>query len=359
MSHVTRPIALLVTGLILTACGKGNLNSPYAYQQPYGQTSYGQMSYGQPGMQLVNGQYMPVQNNMMMQGSTQYAQTGANAQTPQATNLNAPIGGDYGYYGNTQAAAPGAQTAAPRAAVPSNSRPTPSLTKASAASSKAPVTKAPTTRAAAPKTTAPAPAAPKVADGAEFLAKARQAMASVQSLSATVSTFEKGATSGQGKIQYYYRNGQIKIDVIASSDASRKGVKLAFQSGGNQVKVRPSGVLSMVALNLSMSDGKLLSGRKYQLGQIDLSSTVNRLTQPGTQAKVLGKTSFGGSEVIVLEISSPNPFDNQITKEHLGLDAQNFLPRIHEMYVGQELVYAGRVEQLIVNPQLPDSTFNV
>lgn len=343
MKHSIRTLTPVIALMLLSACGKTNtMNSPYgAYPQ-----QMGQMAYSQPGMQngqMVNGQMV---NGQVMSGQTSYAQTGTQTQpmaapaAPQAQTA--------------RAAAPAAKAAAPTA----GGRTAPTLNKASSTTTKAPATtaKAPAT---APAAKAPAPAAAKAPDASEYLTKARQAIGSLQSLSATVATFEKGQQAGQGKIQYLYRAGQVKIDVVSSSDSSRQGVKLAFQSGGNQVRVRPSGVLSMVALNLPMNDGKLLSGRKYQIGQIELTATVNRLSQAGAQAKVLGKTTFAGAEVIVIEITAPNPFDNRITKEHLGLDAQSFLPRIHEMYQGSELVYAGRVETLNINPQLPGNAFEV
>ncbi|HEY9840841.1 MAG TPA: hypothetical protein V6D23_10325 [Candidatus Obscuribacterales bacterium] len=356
MKHSIRTLAPVIACLILSACGRSNnmMTSPYgSYGQQNGQTSYGQMAYGQQGT---------------------YGQANGQASYGQAYGQNGQMGNAQMGYGNPQMQqgqmqqvnqmgyAP--QQTAQRTSQPqtstrttAGSRPAPTLSKASTTTAaKAPLM----SKAPAPATKPPAPTtATKAPGAAEFMTKARQAISSLQSLSATVSTFEKGAEAGQGKIRFLYRSGQIKIDVLSSTNSSQQGVKLGFQSGGNQVRVRPSGVLSMVALNLPMTDPKLLSGRKYQVGQIELTATVNRLTQPGVQAKVLGKTTFAGCEVIVLEITAPNPFDNRITKEDLGLDAQTFLPRIHEMYQGTELVYAGRVEQLTVNPQLPDNAFEI
>lgn len=346
MKRTLRSLAPLMACMMLSACGGNAMMNSAAYN------SY------TPSGPLVNGQPM---NGTMVNGQSSLASL---PQPNQAPNLSAPIPPAQ------QLPAQVAAQAAPRAAaaVVPNSRPAPTLGKVAApvpAAASAPAAGAPKTAApaAAPKAAAPAPAkaaAPAGPTAAELLAKVHQAVASLQSLSATVSTFEKGPNgTGTGKVQMLYRAGQVKLDVIASSDSSRLGVKLSFQSGGSQVRVRPSGVLSMVALNLAANDSKLLSGRKYQIPQIELMSTVNRLTQPGVHAKILGKTTFAGAEVIVIEVVGANNFDGSITKEHLGIDSQTFLPRIHEMYQGEELVYAGRVESLTVNPQLAANAFEV
>ncbi|PKL75530.1 MAG: hypothetical protein CVV27_14870 [Candidatus Melainabacteria bacterium HGW-Melainabacteria-1] len=361
MKQSVRTLAPLFACLILSACGGNPMNSQMAYPQQYSQPGYGQAgmnAYAQPGM---------AQPGMAQPGINAYAQPGMSSYGQNSQSLNAPMGPEYG--AQPQAAYPPQntypqQTAARSAQqtqvrLPANSRPTPNFSNpGSAPVSSAPRTPAPVARTSAPaKAPASRPAAPAQAtpSASEFLSKAHQASNGLQSLSATIATFEKGATAGQGKIQYYYRNGQVKIDVTASSDSSRQGVKISFQSGGNQAKVRPSGILKMVSLTLNMNDPKLLSGRKYQIGQIELITTVNRLAQGAAKARVLGKSSFAGSEIIVLEITAPNPFDPRITKEHLGIDAKTFLPRVHEMYEGSELVYAGRVEQMSPNAPISDA----
>lgn len=205
----------------------------------------------------------------------------------------------------------------------------------------------------------PKPAAPQADPSAQILSQARQAFSQLQGLSATIATFEKGQSAGGGKIQYLYQPGQVRIDVLESSDASRKGVKLSYQPQGNQVRARASGVLSVVAVTLPMNDNKVKSGRQYLLNQIDLGATVQRLSQPGLQTKAIGKTQFAGAEVIVIEIPAQNHFDSRITREILAIDAQTMMPRIHEMYEGDTLVYSGKIEQLQLNPGFGPRAFDI
>ncbi len=346
MKHSVRTFSSLLAALTLTtalsACGgRGAMNAAYTgYPQSYNQMNQmgqSQIAYAQTGYS---------------QNQQTYLQQQQNAQS-QTANLNPPMPQSYG-----QSFSSAEQTTSPAANTSRSTTATAAKSTTSTSSTAAKKNPLPTASKTPAKTASPAAA--KTPSASDYLSKARQAMASTQSLTATVSTLEKGPKgSGSGKIQYTFLNNQVKIDVTASSDSSRQGVKLGYQVGGNQVKVRPSGILKMVSLNLAMNDQKLLSGRNYLIGQIDLAATVNRLTQPNLQAKVLGKTTFAGTEVIVIEIAGPCSFDAQITKEHLGLDAKTFMPRIHEMYQGSELVYAGRIEQLNVNPTLAANALEI
>ncbi len=209
----------------------------------------------------------------------------------------------------------------------------------------------------------PAPTKPGAAPAAggsvedKLLTKARDAFAALQTMSATVNNFEKGnsGVEGTGQVKINFKKpSSLKIDVVSSSDTSQVGAKLAY-SDPSTAKVRPAGGLSFVSISLPMTDNKLLSGRKYQLNQIDLAATVQRLTKSGTKAKLAGQTTVGGSKVVLLEITPVGHFDSRITKEVLGLDMATFMPRIHEMYEGGTKVYGVQVSTLSVNaPLSPD-----
>lgn len=362
MKH--RSLSLLLSSLLLTACGNNAMTGAY---NPYGQAGYGQqVGYGQAAYgQAAYGQ-TPTGQSAYQPGyaSSVYGQTGMTGQpgmttgyTDPSLQMNPAING-YGAPQQNYATQPGAQTgypAQPTAQTGYASAPQTTPTKTTTAQK----TTTPSKATTAPKTTTPAKTTAPT-QVAQFLSNARQAMDKLQSLSATIANFEKGTQAGQGKIQYYYRKpGQVKIDVIQSSDPSRKGVKLSYQTSSDQVRARATGLLSLVPVTLPMNDAKVKSGRGYLIGQIDLTATVTRLTQPSATVKVLGKTTQNGAEIIVLEVKTQNHFDNRITKEHLGLDAKTWLPRLHEMYVGSELVYAAKLEQMEINPTLASNVFDV
>jgi hypothetical protein len=355
-------LSLLLSTLLLTACGGGAMNTAYA---PYGQAGYGQQAYGQtayggqaayqPGYaSSVYGQTGAVgyadPNQQAMAGYGAIPQQSMTGYPAQQSNLN-------GY-----AAAPTTQNPANTSYAATSPTRAPATTTKTSTSTKTAVPAKTSTAAkstTATKTTA-TKTTPAVSQVSQFLSNARQAIDKLQTMSATMTNFEKGAQPGQAKIQFYYRKpGQVKIDVLQSSDASRKGVKLSFQSGSDQVRVRASGLLSLVPITLSMSDSKVKSGRGYLLSEIDFANTVMRLTQPSVQARVLGKMTQNGAEVIVLEIKTQNHFDHRITKEHLGLDSKTWLPRLHEMYEGTELVYSAKLETLEVNPSLASNAFDI
>lgn len=342
-----RSLSLLLSSLLLTACGNNAMTGAY---NPYGQAGYGQQpGYGQAAYgQSAYGQ-APAGQSAYQPGfaSSVYGQPGMTGYADPSQQMNPSMNG-YGAPQQGYATQPTGQTG--YASAPQT---TPAKTTT------APKTTTPTKSSTAPKTTTPAKTTAPT-QVTQFLSNARQAMDKLQSLSATIANFEKGNQPGQGKIQYYYRKpGQVKIDVIQSSDPSRKGVKLSYQTSSDQVRARATGLLSLVPVNLPMNDAKVKSGRGYLIGEIDLTATVTRLTQPSATVKVLGKTTQNGAEIIVLEVKTQNHFDNRITKEHLGLDSKTWLPRLHEMYAGSELVYAAKLEQMEVNPTLASNVFDV
>lgn len=363
-------IAASTALILLSACG--SKVTPNAGYQQMPQQFGGQNAFSQPGMsnpmnpqmggQQMGGQMGNQMNNQMGnslnamnqgQAPNAYANPGAPAQTRPA---QAPIPGLRIPTG--QLARNGRQVVSLNAGAPQAGAP---ASQARAPQSRAP--QGPATPATAPQAPAPqakkAPAAPKADPFQEYLGKARQAFQQMQGMRATIATFEKADGKGNAKINYLYSQGKVKIDVISSDDASRNGVKLSYNKGGNEVRARASGMLSVIAVTLPMSDKKVISGRGYQLNQIDLNSVIPRLTAPGQTGKVLGKTQFAGANVVVLEIQPKNHFDPRITKERLGVDMNTGMVRIHEMYQGNELVFAGRVESLQLNPQVGPKDFEV
>lgn len=326
-------VLVLASSLMFTACGNTMSPAQQMYNPGYSQ------AYGQPGFANAP-QQQPGLNNYAAAPTNNFA--AAPQGMPQQMEQQ-----------------PTAPQSAPRTSAPS--RPS-GLVPAAAYRQYQPGMTAPTTAAPvntpAPAAAPQAPAAP-VDQSAQWLAQANQAFNGLQTLQATISTFEKGSTTGTGQIRYTWKQpGQAKIDILKSSDSSRNGVKLAY-TGNGQVQVRAGGILGLMALTLPMTDSKVKSGRQYLLSQIDLTATVQRLTQPGQQAKAVGKMQMGGSEVVVLEITSQGHFDSRITKERLGLDLQTFLPRIHEMYEGNNLVYSAKLEQVQINPTLGPDAFKV
>lgn len=213
---------------------------------------------------------------------------------------------------------------------------------------------APTSTQAPTGNQASAPTTASSTEG-KILAKVKQAFDGLNSLSATITNFEKGndGLEGSGQIKMVYKKpSTVKIDVVKSPDAGQVGAKLLY-TNLTEAKVRPGGGMGFVSLTLSMSDSKLLSGRKYQLGQIDLGFTVKRMTQPNVKAKLSGQTQVGSSKVLLLEITPQGHFDSRITKEVFGVDAQTFLPRVHEMYEGTKKVYS--VQLTTATPNAPVS----
>lgn len=324
---------LLTTALVLTACGQSPQQPYGAYGQysPYGQQGmYGQQAYGQQqgmyGQQAYGQQAAYGYQQGMQQGNIQ--QPGVN--NLQAVNQRSP----------QTVSSQTSSTSRVRRSTKKVVRPTSSKISAKKVSSRPKA--APKTKAKAKKSSSSA---------TTYLAKANKAFNSLQSMTADVYIMEQGGVKGEGTIKYTYKPGVNRVDIVTSSDKARVGVKLKFNSGAPKVTVRPAGALSLLKLDLDMSEKRLLSQRKYTLDQISLANTVKRLTRPGLKSKLVGKTKINGSSVVVIEIQSQGHFDPAISKERIGIDMSNGLLRMHEMYEGTNLVYLAKVNT--VNPNVP------
>jgi outer membrane lipoprotein-sorting protein len=211
------------------------------------------------------------------------------------------------------------------------------------------------------KTVAKTPVTTALSTEEKILKKAKDSFEALQTISASIKTFETGnnGIAGSGQLKFIFKKpSNVKVDIISSTASGQTGVKLSY-STASEVHVRPSGVLSMVSVDLSMNDDKLLSGRKYQMNQIDLPGTITRLTQPGLKVKLIGQTTVSGSLVFILEIIPAKHFDPRITREVLGIDSKTFMPRMHEMYEGGKKVYAVELTTININTAISAEDFNV
>lgn len=149
---------------------------------------------------------------------------------------------------------------------------------------------------------------------------------------------KKGAKTSRGVYQITGKpNHQMKI-VIEQGEGS--GTKL-FWNGTKTVKVRPSGLLGALVVDLDLHDEKIMSIRGYSLDQIELSNLLGMLNDP--QAKLLsaGKTE-GGYRLL---ISSQRLLSGCATLD-ISFDAGTFLPKTIQMSDGREVVFGLELRNL-------------
>lgn len=320
-----------LTLALLSACGgQTQINPTMGYAPQGGQTPYQQSGYAyqSPNATAQQSQY-----------ANTPSQTATQAQYPSSFTAQQP---------STVQTSP-AQTqaaATPRATGPQTTTARPPVT--------APTAVPQTTQAKAPtsqKTTPAATAAPKLSAAQILLINARKRVQTLNSAKATVNCFETNAEKGPTnlKADMTFLSGTTKLEVISHQNSLFVGAKLSYQAGSPTVTARAAGALGIVKVNAPMTDERILTRRGYRLDQIDVFAISNRLLNGNVEPKVLGKTQVNGREIAILEFTKANDFDQEVTRELLGIDMQDYFVRIHEMYAGSELVFSLKLENIELN----------
>jgi hypothetical protein len=301
--------------LFLTACGSPMQTQPY---NPYMMNPMGAYSQG-----TVYQSAAYQQNIYQQPGNYSYTPPNQFASAPQAQNNT---------YTN-----PNNLTAPKTAAITAPTK-----------------TTAPKTPSAPTKSTA-TPVTPKNSTSTtlsvtqNLLQKSKARFEQLQNFRATADVFEfhpdKGPVKAKLKV-LFQKPGNCRMEVVEHTNSLHKGVKLTYKSGVNSVTGRPGGALSFMKMTLPMNDNKLTTRRGYRLDQVDTLAIVSRLIRPELNPKLLGKTTVNGRSVAVLEYQASNHFDSKVTKELLGIDMETHFVRIHEMYVGEELVYSLKLPEV-------------
>lgn len=185
-------------------------------------------------------------------------------------------------------------------------------------------------------------------------------------VSLTAAKIEKNLDSGKvttNKVNMYSKMpNTVKIDILESSSGSA-GVKALYSSGqGSKIKVRPSGALGFVTVDLDKTDDRVASNNGYLSDDIDLFGVHKRLSQ-GYKAELVGTTQVEGVRINILKLTTTgtNTLDARIDYEYLGYEPDTYKVRLWELYAkGEQQPYYRMTMSAIDYPaSLPDSTFKL
>lgn len=157
---------------------------------------------------------------------------------------------------------------------------------------------------------------------------------------------------------------QVKLELTAhSKNPGSVGTKLTYTSNSGKVRVRPTGVLSLVTTELDMSDDRIISPNGYEPDKTDIFGMVKRLSQPNYEAELTGKTSIDGNELYLLKITPKgnNDLDPKIKYEQLGFDPKTFVVKLWETYdgTGSDPFMRYYMKTFNLLDSIPDSTMKI
>ena len=128
----------------------------------------------------------------------------------------------------------------------------------------------------------------------------------------------------------------------------------AVWHGGDTLRGHQGGFVSFIKLNLNIHDGRATSIRGTTIAQANFGAILDHVKSlKGTVAA----TASGGDTTIDFSVPDPSS-DNSVTKERVVLGS-NGLPSEYDQWEGDALVRHVVYTNLVIDPRLSDSAFNL
>jgi outer membrane lipoprotein-sorting protein len=175
-----------------------------------------------------------------------------------------------------------------------------------------------------------APGAPagSLGDARALILKSESAFKAMKGYEADMSWMQKqGSETASGV--YQITGKQPRQLRVVIKQGHNEGTKL-FWTGGKTAKVRPGGFLSAIAVDLPLSDKRLLSIRNYNLEQTDLPAMYAMLLDPASAATLTapGMVSLTGPRLL-----------KGCVKGVVRFDMATLMPQQIELSDAREVVY--------------------
>lgn len=198
-----------------------------------------------------------------------------------------------------------------------------------------------------------ASAASATTSGEQALTKYAAAWEKVNSYTCTIVAREVSGTRVQDRTyaMKFRRPFDTRMDVTGGDDRGGAGV----WRGGDTVKGHQGGFFSFVKLNLNIHDPKAVSVRGTTIADANFGALLQHIK--GLKGATIDATAEGSLTKINVAVADPTA-DENVTKELMVLGANN-LPVEYDQWEGDNEVKRVTYSDLTLNPDIPDSTFNL
>ncbi len=163
---------------------------------------------------------------------------------------------------------------------------------------------------------------------------------------------------GESKF-FFKKERKERVEITKSSDDKKVGSILVYQ-GGDKVQIllaKPIPILGK-KFTLKVNDKKISTSRGLAFDQMDMTAMLNRLSKANVTLNFLGEGITNNRKTLLLEaVGSFKDLDNEVTREVVSLDAENFLPVQEEVFVKTKTVLKINVSELKLDVGLKDDTF--
>jgi hypothetical protein len=214
-----------------------------------------------------------------------------------------------------------------------------------------------------------AAATPTAESAADLLASVKAASLAMTSFEADLLSeeqrFDKSVSTTSHLALLYKQPGQYRFACTKSTKADNTGVRMVYRMGDKEVQVRPSGLLSLLAVKLPLTDTRIVTLNGYSLDQITMEGLLNRLASGSYHAERAGTVSVGGETLTLLKLTGDSrAFDPHIAYEVIGFDAARHY-RYWEAHAKPELGVPGdslhrlTITRVVPNAPLAADAFSI
>lgn len=200
----------------------------------------------------------------------------------------------------------------------------------------------------------------------KILTKSKQTYDALTNFSATITNFSKRydkllpdakpLTTAETKYVFQQPRNSL-FNVIKHSNSMVVGAKMVWK-GGDTAKAKAGGVLSLIQMELPLTDDKMTTNRNLRFDQMDHVGILSRGLDSKAEVSLAGKSNIEGKDVYMIKIKGIGT-DPEITEENIAIDIKTFYIVADEMYAGKDLVYQTKINVETINSQLPSNTFDI
>lgn len=200
----------------------------------------------------------------------------------------------------------------------------------------------------------------------KILLKTKQTYDGLKNYSATITMYSKRNDKVAPKanpainmeFKYIYQPPRLSVfNVVKHNISLVVGAKMIWD-GGESAKVKASGVLGFIPIEMQLSDEKMTTNRNWRFDQLDHVAMLARANDPKTKVELAGKTLVNGKDAYMLKLTN-NGLDDAVTEEHLAIDAKTFMVVADEMYAGSDLIFQFKMNVEGTNITIPAGTMEL
>ncbi|MBI5492292.1 MAG: DUF1571 domain-containing protein [Deltaproteobacteria bacterium] len=175
-----------------------------------------------------------------------------------------------------------------------------------------------------------------------------------------VETYSVTLDSNRGSevIRYYYKKpGFVRMEFITP----HKGAALVYDPFKKEVSLRPFGFLKPLVLRLSPENTLIRSPDGHTVDKSDIGEllrTVDNLRKNGSLT-VIGDGEVNGRKATIVEVEGRPEDPSGRSMYRLWLEEKSMLPLKVESYDGTGKAEEVVMDDLEVNPTLPDNVFSI